>query len=256
LSKQPSRGLRWLYAIGRIHQVLPELYATCSIPQEQEWHPEGNVFEHSMQTLDAATRTIYDSNYYNLVLRFAGLCHDLGKVSTTRTIAGRIRSLGHEQAGIEPTRNMLNRICLKKDLINDVTQLVRHHMAPMLFVKQKAGLAAYKRLALMLTPRMNISILAELSYADHCGRNPANHIPLIIARTNVDTFLQNAERANVTHNPESALLSGCDLLDIVPSGKDLGLLLKWAYTLQINKGINDKQKLRQAVINKIKNKKQ
>ncbi len=48
-SEFPSRGIRWLKEIGRLAEVLPELAATVGVEQDPRWHPEGDVFEHSMQ---------------------------------------------------------------------------------------------------------------------------------------------------------------------------------------------------------------
>ena len=53
-SKRPSLGIRWLLEIGRLQEIFPELAATIGVQQEPDWHPEGDVFEHTMQSLDAA----------------------------------------------------------------------------------------------------------------------------------------------------------------------------------------------------------
>jgi tRNA nucleotidyltransferase (CCA-adding enzyme) len=53
-SNKPSLGIRWLKFINRLKEILPELYATIGVEQNPQWHPEGDVFEHTMQSLDAA----------------------------------------------------------------------------------------------------------------------------------------------------------------------------------------------------------
>lgn len=58
-SRRPSLGIRWLKDIGRLKEILPEVYATVGVKQEPKWHPEGDVFEHSMQCLDAAASFDY-----------------------------------------------------------------------------------------------------------------------------------------------------------------------------------------------------
>jgi len=248
LSRQPSRGIRWLAKIGRLADILPEVYQLCGVPQEQAWHPEGDVFEHSMQALDAAACVQQPTDYEMLVLRYAALCHDLGKALTTKCEGGVWRSIGHEIVGAKLSRTLLHRICQKLDLIDDVALLVRHHMAPVLFVKGEAGSAAYKRLAKSLMPRMNLQMLAQLACADHQGRNPLSHEPLKIVSDQVKIFMEKAEQAAVMHTAEKPILQGRDLLDLIPPGPALGVLLKKAYEIQIEEGITDKDELKRRVV--------
>ena len=90
LSTRPSLGLRWLRAIGRLQEILPELYHTIGIQQDPLWHPEGDVFEHTMQAIDAAAQRPVDDKR---LLVLAALCHDLGKVTTTRMHEGPLAQL-------------------------------------------------------------------------------------------------------------------------------------------------------------------
>ncbi len=53
-SARPSLGIRWLRQIGRLKEIMPELYRTIGVEQNREFHPEGDVFEHTMQAIDAA----------------------------------------------------------------------------------------------------------------------------------------------------------------------------------------------------------
>ncbi len=55
-SNRPSLGFRWLAKIGRLKELFPELYATLEVPQREDYHPEGDVFEHSMQAFDASAQ--------------------------------------------------------------------------------------------------------------------------------------------------------------------------------------------------------
>lgn len=247
-SKRPSLGIRWLDTIDRLKDVMPELYATKGVPQQPEWHPEGDVFEHSMQTIDAAAAIKQDNNYKQLALCFAALCHDLGKAVTTELIDGKWRSLGHEHEGVPLARALLKRVTNKKDLIHDVCLLVRYHMLPPLFIKDGARPPAYRRLANKLMPRMNIELLADLSRADRRGRNPAGHEPLHNADKEVDAFVRMAENIAVAHAGPAPILRGRDFLDIVGPGTQLGYLVKEAYRLQIEEGITDKQELKDRVL--------
>lgn len=253
-SERPSLGIRWLQSIGRLPEILPELSHTIGVLQEGKWHPEGDVFEHSMQALDAAAIIVkkYDNEYDKLVLLYAALCHDLGKVTTTKTINGVIKSIGHERESKRLARMMMRRITHNNDLINAVCSLVLHHMSPLQFTKNKAGLPAYKRLATKLDEQVNMAMLIDLCIADKRGRNGESNMPLMVDFPDVAIFQEKAEQATVLYNKVEPLLKGADILDIVPAGPQMGELLKYAYEIQIENGISSKAELKEYVIKRIK----
>jgi tRNA nucleotidyltransferase (CCA-adding enzyme) len=257
-SNRPSRGIRWLHNIDRLKDILPELADTVGIKQDQGWHPEGDVFEHSMQTLDAAAQLNCDDEQ-RLALYYAALCHDLGKVQTTTQdekgpstgLRTGIHSYGHAEAGERLVRTMLKRITHNQQLCDQVATLVRWHMVPMQLVESNSKLTAYKRLASKLAPYTNISMLAKLALADKRGRNPESHEPLVCTSPDVDTFIQRAEQARVTHKKEPALLTGKDFLDEVAPGPLLGRIVKKAYELQLE-GVTNIQELKRLTLQEIK----
>lgn len=241
-SKKPSIGLRWLKKIDRLKEILPELYKTIGVEQDPIWHPEGDVFEHSMQALDASATINLDNNKDKLTLMYSALCHDLGKVNTTKKINGRIHSYGHEVTGAILAASMMRRITTVKYLIDRIKILVRHHMAPGQLVKQNASLAAYKRLANKLSPLANLDILSELAYADISGRNGTGDLTI------VEKFKEFAQKAHVFYKPEEPILTGRDILDIIKPGPKMGKLLKFIYIQQIEAGIKDKETLKKIAI--------
>lgn len=248
LSQRPSLGFWWLSNIGRLVDILPELHALHDVEQDVTWHPEGDVFTHTMQTIDASVLLPQDDEYNRLVLRYAALCHDLGKATTTIVVDGEIKSYGHEDAGVDLTKQLLARMTNIKDLVADVCLLVKYHMAPLQFIKEGAKKSAYKRLANKLMPRMNIQLLADLARADRAGRNPESSQPLSVEIPDVDQFVSRAQQAQVQHKGEEPILLGRDLLDVVSPGPELGNLLNAAYEIQIEEGVTDKQELRRRVL--------
>lgn len=247
-SYAPSRGIRWLQDIGRLHEIFPEIAATLAVHQEQSWHPEGNVFEHTMQALDAAARLQYDSDQEKLIVMYAALCHDLGKVTTTEIIDGKIRSLGHAQAGVPLAKSLLKRITNNKELIDAVEKLVKYHLEPGQFVKQQAHVSAYKRLAKKLYPQTHLSTLAKVALADKQGRNPAGHEPLHTPMADIDEFIKIASKAHVQFRPEEPVLLGKDLLDHIAPGPLLGEVLDRIYQIQIDDGIQEKDELKKRAL--------
>ncbi len=112
-SDYPSMGMQALMQYGVINELYPELAAMSDTPQEFEWHPEGDVWVHTLMVVDEAARVArrhrLDTSQKRKVI-YAALCHDLGKPDTTEFEGGRIRSKGHEPAGEEPTRSFLEKI--------------------------------------------------------------------------------------------------------------------------------------------------
>ncbi|MBA3954498.1 HD domain-containing protein [Candidatus Dependentiae bacterium] len=246
-SAKPSLGIRWLRSIGRLYEILPELAATINVPQEYDWHPEGDVFEHSMQALDAAAQLVYDTQEQKLIALYAALCHDLGKAVTTQYSNGRIRSHGHDDAGAPISRALLKRITRKNKIIDIVPLLVKAHMQPFSFIKQNASPAAYKRLALKLAPLTTLKELSNVARADKQGRNKLKGHPLPIELPALEAFIKKAQDYGVWLGKEDPLLQGRDIADFVPVGPQMGKALKFAYELQIKKNIHDKQELKKYV---------
>lgn len=250
-SQKPSLAFRWLKQIGRLKEILPELYETIDVPQNPKWHPEGDVFEHTMQALDEAELISEQmSNFDKLVLMYAALCHDLGKPETTEKIDGEYKSIGHEIKSAEKAKTLLKRITNNKDLIKTVSLLVKCHMMPLNFVKNNAGAAAYKRLANKLNPYTNLKMLSYLVVADKSGRkaNPRDKIDL----SDVEDFINHAKKYGVYESIEKPILQGKDFLDVASPGPELGELVKKAYEIQIDSGVQDKAELKKLTVSSLK----
>ncbi|MGA9531049.1 MAG: hypothetical protein WBQ73_04145 [Candidatus Babeliales bacterium] len=249
-SRAPSRGLRWLHTLGRLRELLPELGDTVGIIQPVQWHPEGDVFEHTMQALDASASLIYQNQEEKLIIMYAVLCHDLGKVETTRIIEGRIRSIRHEKKGVAPTRALLRRMVCSKRIIRVVEVLVRYHMEPGYYVTSPASDGAYKLLAYKLAPHATLAMLALVARADRCGRNADDQTPLPLFHAKaIDAFIDRARALGVLYKHEAPVLKGGDLLDSIEPGPMMKDRLDKAYRIQVQEGIRDKMMLKRRVVN-------
>ena len=178
-ARAPSIGLQLLYRIGVVDQLFPELRSLVGVPQEPEWHPEGDVDVHTMMVADEARKLIDDLDHPRQVAVMLGaVCHDLGKPPTTEFIDGRIRSRGHDEAGVDPTISFLDRLGVFTldgfDVRNQVVQLVRYHLIPGEWYKAKTpvGDGAFRRLA----RKVETDLLYRVAKADSLGRNP-NWLP-------------------------------------------------------------------------------
>ena len=251
-SPKPSLGFMWLDTIGRLNDIVPELYATKGVAQEPKWHPEGDVYEHTLQTIDAAAALDYRNEYEKLALIYGALCHDLGKTNATQIVDGQIKNYGHAQEGEKEAHKVLKRITHNKELVDAVCKLVLYHMEPLEFVKSGAGAAAYKKLARKLAPEVTLEMLGLLATADKRGRNPQKGSPLTVKMPDIEQFFKKAVDAQVLHEVEQPIVHGRDLLDIIEPGPELGKAVRFAYTVQINEGIRDKEELKNRVKEMIK----
>jgi len=248
-SSCPSLGFRWLQKIGRLNEIFPELYVLIGLQQPQEYHPEGDVFEHTMQALDAAAQQLlYCDDHEKMIIMLAVLCHDLGKAITTTSDA---RALGHEDASVDLGKKLLCRLTDQQDVCKAVGKLVRYHMLPCQFIADNAGLKAYKRLAIKLAPETSLYQLLLVSLADRQGRNGSSTKPLPCDQSFYNVFLHRASQASVIHNAEPPVLQGRDLLDVFTPGPQMGKALALAYQLQIEEEITDPLELKQRVLEEL-----
>lgn len=230
--KSISRGLRFLKDVGWL-RYYPELEKLVGCAQDPQWHPEGDVWEHTLSSLDAFARR-RDAEYpgedaENMLVGLAVLCHDFGKPSVTfRDLErGHIRSPGHDEAGIEPTMSFLRRLTNEERILKEVPPLVRLHMRPYSLWKQKAGENAVRRLAAEVT---RIDRLLRVAAADDEGRPPFPS-----EREPLEWLAAEAERLRVVDSAPKPLVLGRDLiaLGLKPSVR-FGEILKVCYDAQLD----------------------
>ncbi len=168
-ARRPSLGFSFLERTGLL-RFWPELAAMVGVPQDAEWHPEGTVWEHTLMVVDEAA-ALRAGEETDLALTFGALLHDVGKPATTVEEGGRIRSPGHEEAGVPLTRSFFERLRAPHRLIEQVVALVRFHLAPAQLPQQGASLKAYRRLARRLAEaEVAPELLLRVATADHFGR--------------------------------------------------------------------------------------
>lgn len=127
---QPSIVLRQLSNDAYFPAIFPELHVLKEVPQDLEYHPEGNVFEHSLQAMDVArtlTEGLPEQDRFIVVL--AALCHDFGKATHTRVKEnGRITAYKHAEAGVIPAGLFLSRFDTPDFIVKAIQALVQEHM--------------------------------------------------------------------------------------------------------------------------------
>ena len=238
-SRRPSVGLNWLRELGATEKMFPEIQSLIDVPQDPEWHPEGDVFIHTLLAVDRARELIDDLPHARQVtVMLAALAHDFGKPPTTQFLEGRWRSRGHEEAGVEPTTRFLDRINVHTidgyDVRQQVIALVREHLKPGEFYKKRdeVGEGAFRRLARRCEP----DLLYRVAKADSLGRN-ADWVPRDkwYGSEAQEWFVQRAKELNVEQRPPDPLLLGRHLLELgVQPGPRMGEITREVYEMQLD----------------------
>src|SRR5512145_1088333 len=238
-SAQPSIGLEWLRNLGAVEKLFPEIQSLIGVEQDPEWHPEGDVFVHTQLVLDRARELIDDLSYPRQVtVMLAALAHDFGKPATTHFIDGRLRSRGHEEAGVAPTDSFLSRLRVHTidgyDVRAQVIALVREHLKPGEFYKKRdeVGEGAFRRLARRCEP----DLLYRVARADSLGRN-AEWVPRDrwYGAEAQEWFRERTRELEVEQRPPDPLLLGRHLIELgVEPGPAMGEITKAVYEMQLD----------------------
>lgn len=238
-ARRPSIGLRWLHELGVLDQLFPEIKALINVPQDPEWHPEGDVFIHTRLVVDRARELIDDLPYPKQVtVMIAALGHDFGKPATTAFVEGRTRSREHEEAGVAPTESFLDRLNIHTldgyDVRGQVIALVRDHLKPGEFFKKRdeVGDGAFRRLA----RKCELDLLYRVAKADSLGRN-ADWVPREkwYDAEAQEWFIARARELAVESTPPAPLLLGRHLLEMgLEPGPRIGEITRAVYEMQLD----------------------
>lgn len=235
----PSMGFRFLVECGWIKHF-SELDALQGVQQELEWHPEGDVFEHTMYVLDAAAaiarREKLDKND-TIVLLLAALCHDLGKAVTTVQMEKkgvmRWTAPNHDKAGIPLTYSLLDKMGVPKKYHVAVVTLVSEHMAHINSVGAKGVRKLLNRLAMGET---NLKMLSYVVESDMNGRPPKKGgLPECFEYFfTIEGEQPKTQRGTIKH-----LINGTHLSEFgYVQGREMGDELKRLYELQLDSIFN------------------
>jgi len=230
---KPSIGFALALDLLVIEKLFPELLALVGCVQEPEWHPEGDVWVHTLQVIDQARLRIDDlSRPPQIAVMLGAVCHDLGKPITTAFVDGRIRSIDHEEQGVGPALAFLDRLNVHSidgyDVRRQVTGIVAQHLKPGMWfkVRGEVGDGAFRRLA----QKVDLELLARVAKSDCLGREPG-----AFNCDAMDWFLERARSLGVEHRPPAPILLGRHLLALgMKPGPRVGEILKMVYEQQLD----------------------
>jgi poly(A) polymerase len=121
----PGNGLRLLRESKLLRYILPEVEKMNGVPQPPEFHPEGDVFNHTCIILDKLYEITGGDNSPELAM--GALLHDIGKPDTY-TVTDRIRFNGHDRIGARMAKNICKDLKFSKKQIEIITSLVKEHL--------------------------------------------------------------------------------------------------------------------------------
>jgi tRNA nucleotidyltransferase (CCA-adding enzyme) len=237
---KPSIGFALALELGIVARLFPELQALVDCPQEPEWHPEGDVWVHTLQVIDQARTRIDDlPRSQQIAVMLGAVCHDFGKPATTAFSDGRIRSIDHEEQGVAPAAVFLDRLLIFTidgyDVRKQVLGITAQHLKPGMWFKARerneVGDGAFRRLA----HKVDLELLARVAKSDCQGRQPGT-----FDCTAMDWFLERARALGVSNRPPEPILLGRHVLALgVKPGPRVGEILKAVYEQQMDGAVTN-----------------
>ena len=235
-------GLALLLETGWIKHF-PEIAQLHELPQDPEWHPEGDVLTHKGNCLDALARSSTwqtASHKERAVLTLATLAHDFGKVSTTEFAErrGKMRwiSPGHEAAGGPLADEFLHRIGSPLAIRENVQPLVENHLYHHSWDDSGPSDASIRRIARRLAPA-TIHQLCIIMEADHLGRPPLTSSE---SAERIDLLRQKADELELALNAPKPILLGRHLIQRGETpGPTFKSILKTAFEAQLEGSFAD-----------------
>jgi tRNA nucleotidyltransferase (CCA-adding enzyme) len=204
-----TRGTHISHALAVLHDTwwdarYPDLADMYGVEQDSVWHPEGDVWTHAGLSADQAARLADDAGLTGtdrLVVVFAVLLHDVGKVTHTQRQDGRVTSYGHAKAGIQPATAFLRSIGCPEDIISRIIPLIREHMTCI----GRPTKPAVRRLVRRLAPA-TLTELALVCGADSKGRGDPD------APNHADPWLAMGRDLRIQERPAKGFLTGDHLI--------------------------------------------
>ena len=235
----PSRGLRFLRDCGWL-RFYPELAALPVCPQDPVFHPEGDVWTHTLLALDASVALRRGNPEDDLALALAALCHDFGKPRTTARGAddGRWHAYGHEEESSPLARSFMSRLWNREKAADLVCRLVEAHMRPVALALSGAGERAYRRLAVQVK---RLDLLADVVECDiRATAAPGSDPGSVPSLSLVRDFREKCAALAIDKAPPKPIVLGRHLVarGYAP-GPEFGPVLKACYEAQLSGEIRD-----------------
>ena len=254
-SNQPSEFFECLREMGQLGYWFQELEQLIGLEQNPAFHPEGDVWTHTMMVLDRAARfrpCVSDPYAFMLL----ALTHDFGKITTTEFVNGAIHAYGHEIQGAEIAERFLDRVCHGNEIKRYIRNMLPNHMRP--------NKIAESRSAVKKTNRLFDDVVApsDLIYFAICDKPKLPHI--MLSKENKEDPSGLYTESEKTREKEridflfdrleiyktmmsEPYVTGKDLINSgITPGDDFSLILEYAHKLRLA-GIPKESALKQTI---------
>lgn len=223
-ANHPSIFFEEMKKMDQLDDWFLHLTDLIGLVQPPKYHPEGDVWNHTMLVLDSVA-SLRDKAENPLGLMLAALTHDLGKITATTVENGEIHAYGHAKAGDPFVKEFLDQITNETKLIRYVRNMTTLHMLPYEVARENRGKKATNNL---FDKAISPSDLLLLSTADQMGKGSGRIIP------EYETFLQ--ERLSwYQYTMAQPCVMGADLIKAgLKPGPKFSEILAFAHDLQLS----------------------
>lgn len=236
-ARRPSVYFRALRGMGQLDSWFDEVKALVGIEQNPCYHPEGDVFEHTMLVLDHAASCRARASW-PLGLMVSALCHDMGKPEATfKRDDGRVVSYGHENIGVQAAKTFVGRVFHEKRLAKYVANMVKLHMRPGSLLNADAGDKSFNKMFAASICPADLCLLARADWEGSTGGEPFSTVERRLY-DRLHRFEELMARPYVT---------GADLISAgVEPGRAMGEVLEFAHKMRLA-GVSKEEALGQCL---------
>lgn len=239
LGANVRNGLETLDAVGAVAQLFPELDVLRNVEQDAVWHPEGDVWTHTLMVM-AVSNGITENlpKAEKLTVMLACLLHDLGKAVTTERCGDRVKAHGHSEAGVPLAENVLDRLNVFTvdgfDVRTNVLQLVEKHLLPAQLHNMNKGEGVKDSVFRRLSTKVNVKLLAYVCKADVLGRGGE------VDADCVDWFNERINRLDIVDKVIEPILKGRHLIEMgMKPSKEFGVILDAVFEKQLDGAVTN-----------------
>lgn len=221
--RNPSVFFQILREMDQLDFWFAEVKDLAGVEQDNIFHPEGDVWNHTMDCLDRAAQ-LRDRTEEPFRFMLAVLVHDLGKVLVTEEIRGRIHAYGHEEAGISLADRFLKRIIGSREVINYVENMVMLHMEPNKMASHRSKIKSTNRMfdRSVCPEELILFSSVDISHEQYEGEKNNN---LEFLNERLDIYREYMSRPYV---------KGRDLIEAgLEPGESFNVILEYAHKLRL-----------------------
>ncbi len=216
-----ARAVEMLDSCGLLEQILPEVCLMKGIPQPEQYHPEGDVFAHTLRSLEYLEEP-------NFVTAMGTLLHDVGKPATYARDGDKITFYKHEIAGEKIARKICGRLRMSRREIESIAWLVRKHMI-------------FKDARHMREGKLK-RLFAEDGYADLAELSRADALASTNDLSDYEYCRTKRKQMSEEEMKPEPLLRGSDLIEMgLKPGPLFGKLLESVYEEQLEGGLRTRE---------------